>query len=123
MNPSVTEQVVLLRAQVDYLPERLPEMPGLGLRPVAWTDLDQTQATEQWNLLTEFVEWPRDHYGRTESVPGCWYIHAAQREELSALRTAWAGAYLVEGCGRSRSRYSENAFVTDRPVRSSTPSE
>lgn len=93
MNLPVSDEVVLLRAQVDYLLERLSEMPGLALRPVNWADLDQPQAAEQWSLLTAFVDRLRDHYGLVETIGACWYVHPAQREELSALRTAWAGSY------------------------------
>jgi hypothetical protein len=32
-------------------------------------------------------------YGLEETIPPCWYRHAAIVEELGALRAAWHGAY------------------------------
>src|SRR4051812_7601361 len=47
----VAEDVALLRAQVDYLLERLTDADGLGATPVAWCSLDREQAREEWALL------------------------------------------------------------------------
>jgi hypothetical protein len=90
---SLAEDVALLRAQVDYLLERLTDADGLGATPIAWCSLDRDQAREEWALLAGWVDWLVDRYGLAERVPLCWYRHGAMHEELSALRTAWLGAY------------------------------
>lgn len=90
---NVAEEVTLLRAQVDYLLERLADADGLGATPVAWCSLDRAQAREEWSALAGWVDWLADRYGLSEQVPACWYRHASILEELSALRAAWLGAY------------------------------
>lgn len=94
MNLSVQDEILLLRAQVDYLLERLAESPAVAERPVNWAALDVDRAAEQWRLLTSWIDWLRDRYQLHESVPACWYAHGAMVEELSALRSAWITAYL-----------------------------
>ena len=94
MTASVSpEEFALLRAQVDYLLERLADADGLGASPVCWTALDREQARGEWAALAGWVDWLVDRYGLTERVPGCWYRHPPLLEELSALRCAWLGAY------------------------------
>lgn len=93
MQLSLTDEVVILRAQVDYLLERLADNPGLANRPVNWRDLTRDDAREQWDLLLPWVNWLRDHYGLQERIPACWYAHTGIREELSALRSVWVAAY------------------------------
>jgi hypothetical protein len=95
MNLSLQDEILLLRAQVDYLLERCADQPQLTDRPVNWSALDGTAAAEQWDLLTEWTDWLRQRYQLQESIPNCWYAHGPMIEELSALRTAWAGAYLA----------------------------
>jgi len=90
---NAAEDIALLRAQVDYLLERLTDAEGLGVTPVAWCSLDREQAREEWAALAGWVDWLVDRYGIPERVPACWYRHAALLEELSALRAAWLGAY------------------------------
>ena len=90
---NVAEEVTLLRAQVDYLLERLADAEGLGATPIAWCSLDREQAREEWAALAGWVDWLVDRYGLTERVAACWYRHAAVLEELSALRAGWLGAY------------------------------
>lgn len=94
MNLSHTDEIVLLRAQVDYLLERFADNPALGERPINWSALDVPQAAEQWGLLVDWVDWMRERYSIQEKVPACWYAHPPMLEELSALRSAWVGAYL-----------------------------
>jgi hypothetical protein len=94
MTLSLEDELLLLRAQVDYLLERLAEAPELTERPVNWTGLDRESASEQWTLLIEWTNWLRDRYQLHEQIPACWYAHGAHIEELSALRLAWVGAYL-----------------------------
>lgn len=94
MNLSLEDEILLLRAQVDYLLERFTESPALTERPVNWAVLDAQQAAEQWGLLVEWTDWLRDRYQLHEAIPACWYAHGAMVEELSALRSAWVGAYL-----------------------------
>ncbi len=95
MNLSVQDEILLLRAQVDYLLERFADQPALTDRPVNWAALDVHAAAEQWDLLTDWTHWLRQRYQLQESIPACWYAHSPMVEELSALRTAWAGAYLA----------------------------
>ena len=94
MHLSLEDEILLLREQVNYLLERLTEQPGLGEHPVNWAALDAERAAEQWSLLIDWCEWLRDRYQLHEQVPACWYAHGPLIEELSALRTAWIGAYL-----------------------------
>jgi hypothetical protein len=94
MNLSHTDEIVLLRAQVDYLLERFADNPALGERPINWSTLDVPQAAEQWGILVDWVDWMRERYSVQEKVPACWYAHPPMLEELSALRSAWSGAYL-----------------------------
>jgi hypothetical protein len=94
MSLSLEDEILLLRAQVDYLLERLAESPALVEKPVNWATLDAEQAAEQWTLLTAWTDWLRDRYQLHESLPACWYSHGAMVEELTALRSAWVVAYL-----------------------------
>lgn len=94
MNVSLADEVVMIRAQLEYVLERLADNPGLGERPVNWAALDSVHAAEQWGLLTDWTDWLRDRYQLHETVPACWYAHGPIVEELSALRSAWAGTYL-----------------------------
>ena len=93
MQLSLTDEVVILRAQVDYLLERLADNPGLANRPVNWRDLTVDDAAEQWANLVTWINWLRDRYSLHERVPACWYAHGAVTEELSALRSFWVAAY------------------------------
>ena len=95
MNLSVQDEILLLRAQVDYLLERFADRPELTERPVNWAALDSRAAAEQWDLLTDWTGWLRQRYQLHESIPACWYAHGPMMEELSALRTAWTRAYLA----------------------------
>ncbi|MCW2599457.1 MAG: hypothetical protein JWM02_1286 [Frankiales bacterium] len=94
MNLSLEDEIVLLRAQMDYLLERFADNPALGERPVNWAALDLNHAAERWSILTDWVDWLRDRYQLRETLPACWYAHPPQLEELSALRSSWVGAYL-----------------------------
>ncbi|MCW2666521.1 MAG: hypothetical protein JWN57_1483 [Frankiales bacterium] len=94
MTLSLEDEILLLRAQVDYLLERLAEAPELAERPVTWTTLHPAQAGEQWALLIDWTSWLRERYQLHEHIPACWFAHGALVEELSALRSAWVGAYL-----------------------------
>ena len=91
---SIEDEILLLHEQVTYLLERLAEQPQLTEHPVNWAALDPEQGAEQWSLLVDFTDWLRDRYQLHERIPACWYAHGALVEELSALRTAWVGAYL-----------------------------
>jgi hypothetical protein len=93
MTGNVHEELVLLRAQVDYLLGRLADADGLGASPVAWCALDREQARQEWASLAGWVDWLIDRYGLTETIPACWYRHPAVLEELSALRCGWLGAF------------------------------
>lgn len=94
MTLSPEDEILLLRAQVDYLLERVADAPELTERPVNWAALDRTQATQQWAILAEWTDWLRARYQLHEQIPACWFAHGALIEELSALRSAWIGAYL-----------------------------
>lgn len=71
MNLSLEDEIVLLRAQVDYLLERLSENPSVAERPVNWAALDSHQATEQWALLVDWTDWLRHRYQLHETIPAC----------------------------------------------------
>lgn len=94
MNLPLVDEVVLIRAQLDYVLERLADNPAMGERPVNWAALDAHHAAEQWGLLTDWTDWIRDRYQLHETIPACWYAHGPLVEELSALRSAWVGTYL-----------------------------
>jgi hypothetical protein len=91
---SLEDEILLLRAQVDYLLERVAEAPDLAERPVNWAALTQIAAAEQWQRLIEWTGWLRDRYQLHATVPTCWYAHGAMLEELAALRSAWTAAFL-----------------------------
>jgi hypothetical protein len=93
MQLSLTDEVVILKAQVEYLHERLADNPGLTNRPVNWRDLTSSDAAERWAELVDWVSWLRDRYSLHERVPGCWYAHGPVLEELSALRSVWVAAF------------------------------
>jgi hypothetical protein len=94
MSLSLEDEILLLRAQVDYLLERVAERPDLTERPVNWAALSQSAAAEQWQLLIEWTGWLRDRYQLHETLPACWFAHGAMVEELTALRSAWTGTFL-----------------------------
>lgn len=94
MSLSLEDEILLLRAQVDYLLERVAERPDLTDGPVNWAALSQSAATEQWQLLTEWTGWLRDRYQLHETLPACWFAHGSMVEELTALRSAWTGTFL-----------------------------
>jgi hypothetical protein len=94
MSLSLEDEILLLRAEVDYLLDKLTDTPDLTQRPVNWTTLTQTEAAEQWQLLCDWTDWLRDRYQLHEGIPACWYAHDAMVEELTALRAAWTGAFL-----------------------------
>jgi hypothetical protein len=94
MELSLTDEVLLLRAQVDFLLERATDQPAMTQRPVDWTALDADAAAQHWQHLTSWVDWLREHYQLREAVPACWYAHPPLLEELSALQASWHGAYL-----------------------------
>lgn len=94
MSLSLEDEILLLRAQVDYLLEQVADRPDLTERPVNWAVLGQSAAAEQWQLLTDWTDWLRDRYQLHETLPACWFAHGAMVEELTALRSAWTGAFL-----------------------------
>jgi hypothetical protein len=94
MQLPLEDEILLLQEQVSYLLERLAEQPAATERPVNWAALDATHAAEQWSLLVDWCDWLRDRYQLQEQLPACWYAHGPLVEEVSALRTAWVGAYL-----------------------------
>lgn len=56
---------------------------------------EQASASDE---LVRWVAWLIKRYGLDETIPGCWAEHAPIHEELSALRSAHAGAYdAIEG--------------------------
>jgi hypothetical protein len=91
---SLEDEILLLREQVNYLLERLAEQPAATEHPVNWAALDIDKAAEQWSLLVDWTDWLRDRYQLHERLPACWYTHGPLTEEVSALRTAWVGAFL-----------------------------
>jgi hypothetical protein len=93
MTDPFREEVILLRQQVDLLLERFGEIDGLGAQPVHWLSLDANTAAEEWAKLTGWVDWFTRRYELAETLPACWYAHPPILEELSALHTAWRGAY------------------------------
>jgi hypothetical protein len=91
---SLAEEVEILRRQVDGLQQRFDDREGHEFPPVDWSSLDREQARDEWDRLTEFVDWLVQRYGLAETIPGCWYRHPPMLEELSALRTGWFGTYV-----------------------------
>lgn len=94
MSMTWEDELLLMREQILYLMERLAERPFQTERPVNWEALDEGDAAEQWSVLLDWMDWLRVRYQLHERIPSCWYAHGALIEELSALRTAWVGAYL-----------------------------
>lgn len=94
MSLSLEDEILLLRAQVDYLLERVADRPDLSERPVNWATLSRPDAAQQWQVLTGWTRWLRDRYQLHEHIPACWFAHGAMVEELTALRSAWTSAFL-----------------------------
>jgi hypothetical protein len=99
MSLSLEDEILLLRAQVDYLLEKVTDAVDLTDRAITWSRLTREQAAEEWKRLCEWTDWLRDRYQLHESIPACWYAHSAMVEELSALRAAWTDAYLSPQAG------------------------
>jgi hypothetical protein len=59
-----------------------------------WHTLTATEAARAWQALTGWVDWLIDRYHLDDTLPDCWYRHAAMVDELDALRAAWTAAYL-----------------------------
>ena len=93
MTAGYREEIELLRQQVDLLYARFVDLDGLEVRPVNWSELDADSAAEQWAALAGWVDWFVARYQLGETLPCCWYAHPPILEELSALHTAWCGAY------------------------------
>lgn len=91
---SLAEEVEILRRQLDGLLQRFDDREAHEFPPVDWSSLDREQARDEWDRLTQFVDWLVHRYGLAETVPACWYRHPPMLEELSALRTGWFGAYV-----------------------------
>lgn len=62
---------------------------------VDWSSLDADAARLEWSRLENWLDqWLIPTYELTlGELPPCWMHHPAMREELSWLRSAWAGAY------------------------------
>jgi hypothetical protein len=93
MKDDLRAEVALLKHDVGYLLDRVGAGHCVVPRPVNWTALTAETAAEQWAVLAGWVDWLIDRYSLTETIPGCWYVHPAVLEELSALQVAWLGAY------------------------------
>lgn len=86
--------IVAAVVQMQAEPEPEPEPAWPGFSPNWTDDLDQDQARELWDWLTEWCQnilWPI--YARDVWKP-CWYLHTQVRIELTALRGTWKHAYL-----------------------------
>jgi hypothetical protein len=75
----------------DQLPNAL--FPTLS---VCWATMDDLQTEDALDELADWVHWAIDRYTLDHrTVPPCWDNHGALIEELSALRTAWIGAFCI----------------------------
>lgn len=64
------------------------------IRPLNWTNIDADQAAAEWVSLNEWVNWLRHAYGLPAAIlPPFWHRHEELVWELSALHSAWLGAY------------------------------
>jgi hypothetical protein len=45
----------------------------------------------------QWVDWLVSRYQLGHVIPPCWWAHGPMVEELSALETAWRGAYSYNG--------------------------
>lgn len=93
---SLSGRLDRVEAQVGARPN--PPAPAAGDRPpgpYVWAGLSAETAAELWADLTGFVDWLNGRYQLSvlTAVPGCWYLHGAAVEELTALRAAWLAAY------------------------------
>ncbi|MFD8621738.1 hypothetical protein [Streptomyces sp. NPDC059513] len=86
---AITEAFAALQAEPEPEPE--PDWPGVSPN---WTDdIDQDQARELWDWLTEWchnILWPI--YAQDVWKP-CWYRHTRVRIALTALRGAHQWSY------------------------------
>lgn len=68
---------------------------------VDWSRLDRTRERLEWQRLEQWLDqWLVPTYEIVlDELPPCWMHDPAMREELSWLRSAWAGAYRTGGSG------------------------
>lgn len=72
----------------------------LPMVPVCWPALVGGELQARLSDLTQWVTWIVWRYALDHrSIPPCWIEHGAIVEELSALQTAWSGAYAVTSGG------------------------
>ena len=83
-----------------------------------WEPLDATTAVDHWQQLREWVEWLVERYALdTTTVPGCWYQHPPQVEELTALWRAWQSAYHPTATGDAALHWHDHLDQTRTRLR------
>ena len=66
----------------------------LGVTVVNWRTLADSDASQVWTELGDWVSWFVRRYNLpARKIPPCWFKHGALVEELSALHTAWLVSY------------------------------
>ena len=90
----VEAQVRRLQSRVDALSGKKPAPDDSGRHAVVWRSLSIADQAVELRELVGWVEWLQVRYASAgDWLRPCWWRHGFVVEELSALRTAWLGAY------------------------------
>ncbi|MFD5922307.1 hypothetical protein ACFVYP_36815 [Kitasatospora sp. NPDC058201] len=105
---SINAEIASVSARVSILEERQSAAGGEGGgggpsdrapgAPVLWRTMDEEQQAALWPEFIAWVLWLSDAYElTTEQLPRqCWWQHASVVEELTALWTSHASAYISQ---------------------------
>ncbi|MGW2543549.1 hypothetical protein ACWC5I_22370 [Kitasatospora sp. NPDC001574] len=105
---SINAEIASVSARVSILEERQSAAGGEGGSggpsdrapgaPVLWRTMDEEQQAALWPEFIAWVLWLSDAYElTTEQLPRqCWWQHASVVEELTALWTSHASAYISQ---------------------------
>lgn len=93
-DPEDIERLVAAELARSASRDRAGSSEPIGLHAVDWRRLPDDEASSEWMLLREWVEWFTVRYNIPVSVvPDCWWKHGSLVEELSALHIAHLAAF------------------------------
>ncbi|MCO4252160.1 hypothetical protein [Pseudarthrobacter raffinosi] len=84
-----------MQALVEMMDDLLAVPPKNKPAPWNWKELTGPDAAKLMEALGAWVDWINERYGVTDNsrILGCWYLHTAVVEELTAAWVAWQAAY------------------------------
>jgi len=63
-----------------------------------WTAMEPAERRQLLDRMARWMDWLVGEYPNLhERVPGCWYQHSAERNELTALYVAWVRIFVEPG--------------------------